>query len=148
STTSTLARSSRSRTLCGFSSNSFMPFSGNCLAIAATLASGMIAFPLRPGSRAHQHRQVRRQIRRPVYALRRLVEIGFLGVVDVHERLGIAVHQWEPAALNLHHDAVARAEGVVAVLQPELHARRLTGGERLGFLKAIAELAAHHIPAD
>ena len=90
-----------------------------------------------------------------VLATRRIVEHGvggFLvvggdGFVDVHEHLGIAVHEGEPGALELHHDAVALLEGVEDVVHGPGHAGGLAGGEGRGVFEAVAELAAHDLAA-
>jgi hypothetical protein len=50
-----------------------------------------------------------------VHRVGRLLEVGFSGVVDVDEGLWIAIEHWKPAALNLHHDSVAPAKGVIHV---------------------------------
>ena len=54
----------------------------------------------------------------------------------------------KPAALNLHHDAMAGAEGVRDVGHGEGDAVGLAGLERHGLLEALAELAAERLAAD
>ena len=54
----------------------------------------------------YQYGNVRRHLLRSVDSLGRFVKIASFRVVDVHECLRIAVHQREPATLNLNHDAM------------------------------------------
>src|SRR5438045_2153085 len=65
-----------------------------------------------------------------VDALRRLAEVLRLGGVNVGEGLRVAVGEWEPGTLHLHHDLVPGPEGVAGVRQREPHRRRLAGAER------------------
>jgi len=60
-----------------------------------------------------------------VHALRRLLKIGFGCVVNVDELLRVAVHEWKPRALNLHHDAMALQEVVINVGHFVIDLRRL-----------------------
>src|SRR5689334_13285168 len=60
-----------------------------------------------------------------VHALRRLLKIGFGCVVNVDELLRVAVHEWKPRALNLHHDAMALQEVVIYVRHFVTDLRRL-----------------------
>src|SRR5690348_7795381 len=76
-----------------------------------------------------------------------LLEVGGPCIIDVHVFLGIAVGQREPAALHLHHDAVAAAEGMADVGHGVIDFLHLAGRERLGFFVAVAEAAAHQLPA-
>jgi len=66
-----------------------------------------------------------------VHALRRLLKIGFGCVVNVDELLRVAVHEWKPRALNLHHDAMALQEDMVMIAQRHVPFRRLVESERL-----------------
>src|SRR5690348_15197432 len=70
------------------------------------------------------------------------LEVGRLGVRDVEKLLRIAIHQREPGALDLHHDAVTGAESVQHVGHPELDLLLFAGREGLGVRQAVAELAA------
>ncbi len=80
-------------------------------------------------------------------ALRGLLEIFRLGGGYVHEGLRVAVHEGEPGALHVDHHAMTAAKGVAEVGNLELDLRQFSGRERLGFLEAVAELAAKHIAA-
>src|SRR5450830_166762 len=69
------------------------------------------------GRRQHHHFQSGRRGRRVVDPLRRLLEVLGLGRRDVGDGLRVQVHQREPRALHLHHDAVAAPERMVDVTQ-------------------------------
>ena len=59
------------------------------------------------------------QFARAVDAMRGFLEIFRLRVIDIGECLRVAIDQGEPGALDLDHEAVALAEGVVDVGQLE-----------------------------
>src|SRR5260221_11952613 len=82
-----------------FASNSFR----------AMLAVRVLDFEMRTALLKHHHLQLRRSI----HALRRLPEILRFGVIDIAERLRIAIHQREPRALHVHHDPMPASEGVL-----------------------------------
>src|SRR5579859_685842 len=63
---------------------------------------------------------------------------------DIQELLGVPVHQGEPAALDLYHDAVSRLKGMGDLIQVESHFRYLPWHQWLGLLVAVPELAAEH----
>nr|GFD14148.1 hypothetical protein [Tanacetum cinerariifolium] len=64
-----------------------------------------------------------------------------------HVGLRVAVHEGEPGALDLHHEAVAFFEGMQHVLHSEGHGGYLIGDEGLGRGEAVAEAAAHDFGA-
>ncbi len=75
-------------------------------------------------------------------------KIRFGGLVDViYVLLRIAVHQWEPCTLHLHHNPVAFFEGMEHILQTESNVGHFIGFERLRLLKAIPEAAPHDFAA-
>src|SRR5262249_38643221 len=76
--------------------------------------------------------QMRTHLRRMVEPVRGFLKIGFGGLVNVHELLRVTINQWEPTALNLNHDFVARLERVKNVVQSYLDFLRLAGRERFG----------------
>ena len=96
-------------------------------------------------SRHDQHLESRTHVIRAVDALRRLLKVRLLCVVDVDKVLWVTIHQWEPGTLDLHHDAVACAESMVGVRQRKVHASGLVWCERFGFLEIISELATDHV---
>jgi hypothetical protein len=63
----------------------------------------------------------------------------------LHKLLRITIGQREPAALNLHHDPVALAEGVGDIGQIENDAIGFSGFERNRFFKTLPELAAERL---
>src|SRR6185369_9204039 len=77
-----------------------------------------------------------------------LHEVRGQGFGNIHELLRIAIGKREPAALNLHHDAVALAEGVGDIGQVEGDTVRLAGLEGHGLFEALAELATEGFAAD
>ncbi len=68
-------------------------------------------------------------------ALSGLYEVGWFGVGDIQEDLRVAIGQGKPGALDLHHDAMAAAEGVVHVLHGEIDFFELPGVKGSGFSK-------------
>src|SRR5436190_883610 len=69
-------------------------------------------------------------------ALRGDDEIFLLGEEDVrHIFLRIAVDQWEPRTVDLHHDAMAFLEGMQDILQGQLDPRGLIGFEGLRLVR-------------
>ena len=63
------------------------------------------------------------------------LEVSGGGFQDVDEFLGVTVGQGKPGALDLNHDAVAVAEGVVDVGQVEVEGGGLIGHERFGLFE-------------
>src|SRR5438067_290243 len=89
---------------------------------------GSLLTPL--ATRVWHHRQddVRGEPRRAPDALPGDLEVGVLRLEDVrHILLRVAVDQWEPGALHLHHDLVPLAETVVVAVQVDGVLRHLTG---------------------
>src|SRR5207247_1191445 len=86
--------------------------------------------------------EARRAVAGAVDPLRGLLEIGGGRARDVDERLRVAVHEGEPRALDVDHDAVPPAEGVAHVGHAESDRLRLAGFEGLRLLEAPAELPA------
>ncbi len=80
--------------------------------------------------------------------LRRRLEVLRLRGRDVHEGLWISIHEREPTALDLDHDAVPATKDVVHVGHREGHGFDLSRHERLGLLEALAELPAERFAAD
>ena len=64
-----------------------------------------------------------------------------------HKLLWIARDEREPGALNLHHDPVAAAKGMIDVWQFKIERRWLVGSERLGFFEAVTEFSAEGLAA-
>jgi|ERR1700722_11495173 len=56
----------------------------------------------------HQHVNTRAISSTAINSFNSLLKIGGLGSGDVLESLRVAVGQWKPTALDLHHDAMAR----------------------------------------
>src|SRR5262245_52974644 len=96
----------------------------------------------------HPHRHPARHLAGPIHTVRRLLEISFLAVVNVAERLRIAVGEREPRTLDLHHYLVPSAEAVADVRHDKLDECRLAGLECLRFLEVVAELAAENVAAE
>src|SRR5437764_554282 len=92
---------------------------------------------------------MRRKSHRAMYALLRRLEVAVLRLEDVpHERLRIAVDQWKPRALHLHHDLVPLAKAVMAPVQVDRVLVDLPHRDRLGLLEALAETGTHRLAAD
>ena len=77
--------------------------------------------------------------------MRRLLEIGFGGVIDINKLLGIPVNYRKPTALHLHHDSVAFFETVIFVPQVIFDLGDLAGHKGFGFFKAVAIFAPKNI---
>src|SRR4051794_28945682 len=60
----------------------------------------------------------------------------------------VPVHQWEPRALDLHHDPVPRPERMADVRNRELDHIGRPWDERLGLREAFSELAAEWLAAN
>src|SRR5277367_639345 len=87
-----------------------------------------------------------RLARRVVNALRALAVVLRLRVEDVrHEGLWIAVVQWKPGGLHLHHEAVSGQEYVIRRRQREAIGERNVGFDRLRLVEAFAISAAQDI---
>jgi hypothetical protein len=80
--------------------------------------------------------------------LRRRLEILRVRGWDVHEGLRISIHEREPTALDLDHDAVPATKDVVDVGHREGHGLDPLWHERLGLLEALAELPTERFAAD
>src|SRR5258706_12542438 len=81
----------------------------------------------------------RRVIGGAVSAVGRFGEVFWLGEINIgDELLRVAVHQREPGALDLHHQAVILLEAVQDVEELDLDLRRLARLERLRLLEAVA----------
>src|SRR5205809_3295713 len=91
--------------------------------------------------RQHLHTNLRTGLRRAIDPLRCLLKIFFARLVNVAKLLGVAVHQREPRALYLHHDAMTAPEGVIRIRQDPFDFRHFSWFKRLGFREAGAELA-------
>ena len=85
----------------------------------------------------------RRQRGGTIDPLLSLLEIGFRCLVDIKELLWIEVNDRKPAALDLHHDAMATTKGVKRIRRCKLDASRLAWDERFRPVEAVAKLAAH-----
>ena len=92
--------------------------------------------------RQDTHRNARCQLRRPVHPLGSLLKVGGPRLINFHEFLRVAVHQREPRALHLHHDAVATAEAVKNPRKLVFHFVRLAGLKRHRILKTLSEFPA------
>jgi hypothetical protein len=53
------------------------------------------------------------------------LKVSLRSPIDVDEFLRIPIHQWEPTALNLHHDSVALEKRVIHVWQDKFNFRGL-----------------------
>src|SRR5450631_427409 len=84
-----------------------------------------------------QHLESRGVLSRPVDPLRRFLKILGLRRGDLQELLRIPIDQWEPRALNVDHQAMAPAEGMIDVGQLEFDLLDLARSERLGLLIAV-----------
>src|SRR5271170_7710966 len=89
----------------------------------------------------NSHYNPRRLCFRVIHALGGFNEIRGLGVGNVDEGLRIAISEWEPRALNLHHDAMATAEGVIDVLEGRFDLFHFARGERFWLFKTVAEFS-------
>ena len=98
-------------------------------------------------SRHHGQFKPRSSLGRVIHALPGRLEIVRAGLINIDERLRVAVEQREPRALDLHHQPVTRPEDVADVVERKHDPRRLIGHERHGLLEAVAELAAEHVAA-
>src|ERR1700733_8327447 len=76
-----------------------------------------------------------------------LYEIGSQGFRDIHELLWVAVSEWEPATLDLHHDAMAGAESVRDVGHGKSDAVGFARFERDRLFETLAEFAAERLPS-
>src|SRR5882724_12037511 len=65
--------------------------------------------------------------------------------MDVHKGLRVAIHEREPGALHMDHEAMTPAEGVKHIRHGEFNFRGLSGFEGRGLLEAVAEFAAENI---
>src|SRR5437763_111576 len=81
----------------------------------------------------------RSRIGRAIDALSCFVKVFGFGGGNIDEALWVAVHQWKPCALDLHHQAMIAAEGVKDVGNRELDFCDFARFERLWFFKAVAE---------
>src|SRR5438132_10934718 len=95
----------------------------------------------------HVHLHARRLSLGADNPLRRRLEILRLRGRDVHEGLWIAIHQRKPAALYLHHDAVAATKHVIYIGHREVHGFNASRRKRLGLLEALPKLSAKGPPA-
>ncbi len=82
----------------------------------------------------HQHFHTAGRIFLAKYLLGGLLELLRLGIGNVGEGLRIAIGQREPGALDLDHDAMAAAKGVVEIGHGEIDLGLLAGRQRLGLL--------------
>ena len=76
-----------------------------------------------------------------------LHELLWLGEGNFGEGLRVAIGEWEPARLHLHHDPMAGAEGVKEVRHGEVDLRGLAGNEGFGLFHAVAEFGSHWLAA-
>src|SRR5438105_5851054 len=104
--------------------------------------------PQRPRYRQHVYLHTRRLSLGADNALRGRLEILRRRGRDVHEGLWIAIHEWKPAALHLHHDAVAATKHVVYIGHREVHGFNAPRRKRLGLLEALPKLSAKGPAAD
>src|SRR5579863_6163210 len=82
------------------------------------------------------------QLCRAVDPLGSFLKIRRLCFIDFHEFLRVAVHQGEPRALDLHHNAMAATKGLEDIEKLEFHLVWLAGLKWHGVLEALAELTA------
>jgi hypothetical protein len=80
-------------------------------------------------------------------------DIGFFKIAgiasrDIDKGLRVQVHEGEPAALHLYHDAVSFFKSVGDLVEVEGDFRNLSGNERLGLFIAVAEFTAEDIRPD
>jgi hypothetical protein len=75
------------------------------------------------------------------------LKVFLVGFVDVHEGLGVAIHEGEPGVLHLDHHAVAGLEGVGHVGDGEGHARDFARREGFRAFEAIAVAPAQDVAA-
>src|SRR5437016_9462150 len=94
------------------------------------------------------HTNLRTGLRRAIDPLRCLLKVFFARLVNVAKFLRIAVHEREPRALHLHHDAMTASEGVIGIRQDPFDLRHFSRFKRLGLREAVAELAPHGFAAD
>ena len=75
----------------------------------------------------------------------RLMEIGFRRLVNIDKGLWVAIKHREPAALNLYHDPVTSAKGVIHVEEGECYPSHLARHEWFRVFEAVPELATHDV---
>src|SRR3954467_9920977 len=74
------------------------------------------------------------------------LEVFGFGPEDVlHECLRVAIVKWEPARLDLHHDAVTREKDVIRRRQSETIFQRLISCDCFRKLQALAVTPAEHV---
>src|SRR5437667_7222535 len=99
------------------------------------------------GRRQDFHTNLRTCLRRAIDPLGCLPKIFLARLVNVAKLLRVAVHEREPRALHLHHDAMPASEGVIRVRQNPFDFRHFARFEGLGLREAVAELAPHDFAA-
>jgi hypothetical protein len=65
-----------------------------------------------------------------------------------YEPLGIAIDQWKPCALHLHHDSVTLLERMVHSMKINGVCFRLIGPERFGQLETFSETSSENLACD
>jgi len=94
------------------------------------------------------HTNLRTCLRRVIDPLCCLLKVFFARLVNVAKLLRIAVHEREPGALHLHHDAMTAPEGVIRIRHDPFDFRHFSRFKRLGLREAVAELAPHGLASD
>src|SRR3954468_2649750 len=74
----------------------------------------------------------------------RLPEITIITLVNIHELLWVAVGQWEPAALDLDHQAMPFFERMRHIRQFKFYLLDLIGFKCFRYTKAFAKTATHN----
>ena len=74
-----------------------------------------------------------------------LLEVGFGGILDLTELVGISIGDWKPIALNLNQDSMPLLEGVHRLVELKRNFSDLTGSDWLRILEAISELASKDV---
>src|SRR5262249_48898824 len=88
-------------------------------------------------------------LRRAMHLLACNLKVGVLRFEDVgHELLWVAIDEWEPGALDLHHDLVPLAETMMVPVQVDEVSIHRARHDRLGFFKTLAEPRTHRFTAD
>ena len=90
-----------------------------------------------------------RELRGAVDALSGFCEVGLGGLVDAgDEFLWVAIDEWKPGGLDLHHDAMALQEDVIAIAQRNLPFCGFVGFQRSGMFETLQVAAAENFHGD
>src|SRR6266516_6789336 len=100
------------------------------------------------GRRQDLHTNLRTCLRRAIDPLGCLPKIFLARLVNVAKLLRVAVHEREPRALHLHHDAITAPEGVIRIRQDPFDSGHFSRFKRFGLREAVAEFAPHDFASD